>query len=50
MLGCWQRNPDERPSFEQLYEMLEELLQQETRTYINVTYFEEQNKEEATWI
>ncbi|XP_066027187.1 fibroblast growth factor receptor 4 [Pocillopora verrucosa] len=47
MLGCWQRNPVERPSFEQLYEMLEELLQQETRTYINVTYFEEQNKEEA---
>ena len=30
MLGCWQRNPDERPSFEQLYEMLEELLQRET--------------------
>ena len=30
MLGCWQRNPDERPSFEQLYEMLEELLQHET--------------------
>ncbi|XP_022793754.1 receptor-like tyrosine-protein kinase kin-15 isoform X2 [Stylophora pistillata] len=47
MLGCWQRNPDERPSFDQLCEMLEELLQQETRTYINVTYFEEQNKEET---
>ena len=30
MLGCWQKNPDERPSFEQLCEMLEELLQHET--------------------
>ncbi|XP_058965898.2 fibroblast growth factor receptor 4 [Pocillopora verrucosa] len=50
MLGCWQRNPDERPSFEQLCEMLEELLQHETRTYINVTYFEEQNKKEAIWV
>ncbi|XP_022793758.1 fibroblast growth factor receptor 4-like isoform X2 [Stylophora pistillata] len=50
MLGCWHRNPEERPSFDQLYEVLEELLQQKTRTYINVTYFEEQDKEEAILI
>ncbi|XP_020632101.1 tyrosine-protein kinase receptor Tie-1-like isoform X1 [Orbicella faveolata] len=42
MLRCWQRSPDDRPSFEDLHAILNGILQEEERTYINVTFYEGQ--------
>ena len=41
MMDCWKQNPDERPSFQELFENLEQLMLQE------VEYFEFYNLDES---
>ncbi|XP_068674838.1 fibroblast growth factor receptor 4-like isoform X2 [Montipora foliosa] len=41
MLRCWDMSPDNRPTFEELFVTLQEILNEKERTYINVTLFEE---------
>ncbi|KAL9955870.1 hypothetical protein ACROYT_G037263 [Oculina patagonica] len=45
MLRCWQKSPDDRPSFEELHVKLQEILHEETRMYINVTNIDDQQME-----
>ncbi|XP_068761952.1 fibroblast growth factor receptor 4-like [Montipora capricornis] len=42
MLRCWDKSPDNRPKFEELFATLQEILHEKERTYINVTFFEEE--------
>ncbi|XP_020632088.1 tyrosine-protein kinase receptor Tie-1-like [Orbicella faveolata] len=42
MLLCWQNCPEERPTFKELRAILHNILHTQTRTYINVEYFDEQ--------
>ncbi|XP_067042734.1 fibroblast growth factor receptor 4-like [Acropora muricata] len=42
MLSCWEKCPDDRPTFEELFQILQEILNKSERAYINVTFFEEQ--------
>ncbi|XP_078348198.1 fibroblast growth factor receptor 4-like [Oculina patagonica] len=41
MLRCWEKSPDDRPTFGDLHEMLKDILQEKGRTYIDVTFFED---------
>ncbi|XP_067042726.1 fibroblast growth factor receptor 4-like isoform X2 [Acropora muricata] len=41
MLSCWEKCPDDRPTFEELFQILQEILNKNERAYINVTFFEE---------
>jgi len=42
MSECWQKAPNDRPSFEDLHAIFKGILQKEERTYINVTFCEDQ--------
>ena len=33
MMECWKRNPDERPSFQELFERIEQLMLQEVEYF-----------------
>ncbi|XP_067042722.1 fibroblast growth factor receptor 4-like isoform X2 [Acropora muricata] len=41
MLSCWEKCPDDRPTFEELFQILQEILNKNERAYINVAFFEE---------
>ncbi|PFX11890.1 Fibroblast growth factor receptor 1 [Stylophora pistillata] len=45
MLQCWQRTPEDRPTFKYLYSNLHTILSESAVSYINITHFEEKINE-----